>query len=136
LTTFSAASSLREFESATGIRPNREPESFAVGLVRRQHPQGDLLPRAALFESSAADALRFGGHFSIRVWHRDEPDQGVHDGGLAMSEIERGPDAGRFMVAASARRANVEVMFWPDANEIGPNEIATWTALTAFLHRL
>lgn len=136
LTAFSAESSLQEFETATGIRLNREPESFAIGLVRRQHPQGGLLPRVALFESKAADAVRLGGRFVVRVWHRDEPDQGVRDGGLVMSEVERGPDAGRLTVAATASRANVDVMFWPEADEIGPGEIAAWTALTAFLHRL
>jgi hypothetical protein len=136
LTAFSAENSLREFETATDIRLIREPESFAVGLVRRQHPQGDLLPSVASFELSAADAVRLGGRFCVRVWHRDEPDQGVRDGGLVMSEVERGPDAGRLTVAATASRANVEVMFWADAEEIGPDEIAAWTALTAFLHRL
>jgi hypothetical protein len=53
-----------------------------------------------------------------------------------MSEVERGPDAGRLTVAATASRANVDVMFWPEADEIGLGEIAAWTALTAFLHRL
>jgi hypothetical protein len=53
-----------------------------------------------------------------------------------LREIERGPDAGSLMAAATASRANVEVMFWPDSNEINDEATAAWAALTAFLDQL
>jgi hypothetical protein len=47
---------------------------------------------------------------------------------------ERGPQ--EWYVAAEARRANVDVMFWVDAGEITPEAQAAWSVLTSFLYRL
>jgi hypothetical protein len=115
---------------------NVSRDSLAFKLFRRWHPQVRLLPSVDVFESTAPDNARFAGRFCVRVWHRDEPDLGVRDGELTLSEIERGPDAGTLTAAATARRANVEVMFWPDSNEINSEAKAAWTALTAFLDHL
>jgi hypothetical protein len=133
---FSTPVALREFEAATGVRLKASADSLAFKLFRRWHPQARLLPRVDLFESTTADSARFGGRFCVRVWHRDEPDLGLLGGELTQSEIERGPNAGQLMAAATARRANVEVMFWPDSNEVDAEAKAAWTSLTAFLTRL
>jgi hypothetical protein len=136
LTTFATDHSVREFERATGIQLDLHAESLDLARVLRGHPEGHLLPRVDVFESTDVDAARLGGRFSVRVFHRDEPDRGVLDGGLQLNEIERGPDAGDLIAAATARRANVDVMFWPHANEIGPTEVTAWETLTAFLYQL
>ena len=72
----------------------------------------------------------------MRIWHTDDPDRGVQDSGLERVEIERGPDAGTLMVAATARRANVEVMFWPDSPKDSVEAQSAWDKLTAFLEHL
>jgi hypothetical protein len=118
------------------VRLNASKHSLAFKMFLRWHPQGRLLPRVDVFESTAPDSARFGGRFCVRVWHRDDPDLGVRDDKLTLGEIERGPNAGQLTAGASARRANVEVMFWPDSNEIDAEAKAAWTALTAFLDQL
>lgn len=50
--------------------------------------------------------------------------------------VEVGPEAGELTLAATAERANVEVMFWPDSVEPTEEVQAAWSRLTLFLHRL
>ena len=127
---------MSEFERATGIRLELQPESLGVARVRRDHPEGHLLPGVDVFESTDVDAARLGGCVSVRIFHADQPDQGVIDGGLQLNEIERGPDAGNLFATASARRGNVDVTFLPRSKEIGSTELTAWETLTAFLYQL
>lgn len=122
---------VRAFEEATGIR--LEPRSHDEWF-EKLHPAGRLLPRVELYESSPEAEDRFGGRYFVRVFERDDPDEGVRDGGLECTLPERGPQ--EWNVAASAKRANVDVTFWVEADAITPEMEAAWAELTAFLYRL
>ncbi len=101
--------------------------------LRARFPQ---LPGVENYVSPKHANARFGGHFLVRVYPgRDDPDEGVEDedGGLARLPLERGEGV---LVAASAGRANVEVMFWADASEITPKAEETWAVLTSCLGRV
>jgi hypothetical protein len=119
------------FEEATGIRlePRAHDEWF-----ERLHPVGRVLPRVELYESSPEAEDRFGGRFFVRAVERDDPDEGVRDRGLECTLPERGPQ--EWNVSGSAKRANVDVTLWVEADEIRPEMEATWAELTAFLYRL
>lgn len=126
----------REFEIATGARLNRYHEGFSFWLFRHRHPLGRTLPRLDRFDGSDVDVARFGGKFTVRVRHEDQPDAGVQDGGFQQNEIERGPEAGQLTTSATAVRANVAVTFWPDTPERTEEAQLAWHKLTEFLHRL
>ena len=121
------------FEQAMGVRlEQRDFEDFNRRMAH--HPVGRLLPRAQLYDSPKEANGRFGGHFTVRIWERNDPDTGVRDSGLERGLPEVGPQV--YSVSANAERANAEVMFWSDSTEITPEARATWALLTACLHRL
>src|SRR4051812_2219593 len=105
---FSKATAIKEFEAVTGVRLRASAQSPAFRFFLRRQPVGRSLPRVENFDSLPPEDADFGGKICIRIWHTDDPDRGVQDSGLNPREIERGPDAGVPMVAATARRANVE----------------------------
>ena len=131
---FSATTALRAFEAATGVRLHADPpESLRYKLLRLRFG----LPRAEIFESTPADAARFGGGtVAVRVEHTDEPDRGVRERGLELDEIERGPRAGIPLIGGSAARANVQVTWSREGAAIDAAAEELWAAVTAFLHRL
>jgi hypothetical protein len=133
---FTSETALGAFESTTGVRLRQSREPLRFKLFLRTHPVGRKLPRVEVFESTPGAERRFGGAFCVRVWERDDPDEGTQDGGLQLHEVERGPDAGASHPAATAKRSNVEVMFWPAALEVTAEAQLAWSALTAFLSRL
>jgi hypothetical protein len=55
---------------------------------------------------------------------------------LELGEVERGPQAGTPLIAGSAERANVEVMWTGEGADIDETAQERWTQVTAFLHRL
>jgi len=122
------------FERENGIRLEQEDfEDFNRRMA--DHPVGRLLPPAQLYDSPPEANGRFGGHFTVRIWERDDPDEGVRrDSGLQRELPEVGPQ--EYSVSASAERANVEVMFWGESTEITPEARTTWALLTSCLHRL
>ena len=130
---FSAATALRAFEAATGIRLQADPrESLRFKLLRRRLG----LSRVEIFESAPGDSRRFGGTVVVRVQHTNEPDRGVRDRGLELGEVERGPQAGTPLIGGSAERANVEVMWTGEGADIDDTAQERWTRITAFLHHL
>jgi hypothetical protein len=121
------------FERATGVRLElRDSEDFDRQMAH--HPVGRLLPRVQLYDSPKEANGQFGGHFTVRISERDDPDSGVRDSGLERRLPEVGPQ--EYSVSASAERANAEVMFWGDSTEITSEASETWALLTACLHRL
>jgi hypothetical protein len=134
---FATGRVLREFEAATGVRLKAMRDVSVLERFQRRRTWRRLgLPQVDLFKSGPADNTRFGGKFWVRISHTDDPDRGVEDSGFHGREIERGPDAGKVLVAASAHRANVQVTFWPDANEANSEVRSAWEKLTAFLGHL
>jgi hypothetical protein len=130
---FSPAAVIRAFRATTGITLDATPPSRELTLLLRRVP----LPHIEVFDSTPEQNVRFAGRFFIRVTQREVPDIGVEDEGLHLDEAERGPRVGQPHVVATARRANVEVMFWPEASEV--NDVrarAAWSELTSFLHHL
>jgi hypothetical protein len=72
------------------------------------HPVGRLLPRVQLYDSPKEANGRFGGHFTVRIRERNDPDTGVRDRGLERELPEVGPQV--YSVSANAERANAEVI--------------------------
>ena len=121
------------FERETGVRLEQEDfEEFNRRMA--DHPVGRLVPGARLYDSPKESNARFGGHFTVRIWETDDPDDGVDDEGLERYLPERGPQ--EYEVSASAQRANAEVMFWSDTGEITTEAKTTWALLTSCLRRL
>ncbi len=131
---FDSGPVLAVFEEATGVR--LEPEDLReFDRWRATHPVARNLPRVQLYDSPKHANDRFGGHFTVRIdVDGDDPDEGVHDEGLERYLPERGPQ--EYEVSARAIRANVDVMFSSDTDEITPEAEATWALLTSCLHRL
>jgi hypothetical protein len=132
---FDADHVVAAFEEATGVRLEREqyPE---LDRLRLTNPVIRQLPRVENYSSSEAPNDRLGGHFTVRFYvDADGPDEAIcDDDGLERYLPERGP--GGYQVSASARRANVELLFWGDSSEITPKAKATWALLTACLRDL
>jgi len=89
-----------------------------------------------VFEPLPSYAMRFGGRITVEIAHTDDPDRGIADTGLKQFEVERGPDAGKLMVVATAGRANVTVTFMPQVSDVTPAVQSAWSELTAFLAQL
>jgi hypothetical protein len=119
------------FQRATDVRLEQE-DRRAFEQRMAQHPVGLLLPRVENYSSPEHANDRFDGRFTIRIYldggYRDE---GVKEDGLEVNVPERGPQGHH--VAASAQRANVEVMFWSDHDEVTPAAEATWSLLRSCL---
>jgi len=134
---FDSAAVVAVFEEATGVRLEQEhyPElDRYLDRLRLTNP-AIRLPQVENYRSPEAPNDRLGGHFALRFYlEGDWHDEGVDDEGLERLLPERGP--GGYQVSASARRANVELMFWGDTSEITPEAEATWALLTACLRRL
>ena len=130
---FDSDSVVSAFEEATGVR--HEPRDLReFDQWRATHPAASQLPRVQIYDSPKPAEDRFGGHFSVRIWDRDDLDDGVRNSGLESQLPERGPQ--EYYVSGSAERANVDVMFWIDAKAITPEAEAAWVLLIAFLYHL
>ena len=111
------------FQRATGVRLEQE-DRRAFNFRMAQHPVGLLLPRVENYDSPADANDRFDGRFTVRIYL----DGGYRDKGVIIDLND--PDA------AHAQRANVEVMFWSDHDEITPAAEATWSLLRSCLSSL
>ena len=130
---FDSESVLDAFEAATGVR--LEPKDFPDDdRWEALHPVAQHLPHVQIYESPKLDEDRFGGRFSVRIRDSDDPDEGVRVRGFERWLPERGPQ--EYVVSATAERANVDIIFWSNADQITPDAEAAWSVLTSFLHRL
>jgi len=94
---FDSGSVLSAFEAETGV--HLEPKDLReFDRWRADHPVGRQLPRVRRYDSPKLAEDHFGGHFSVRIFGRDDPDEGVRDNGLERRLPERGPQ--EYYVAA------------------------------------
>jgi hypothetical protein len=131
---FDSDSVLAAFEVATGVRLELR-DSRAYEQFRARHPIGHVLPRVLLYDSPRDADGRFGGNFSVRIeLQGDWPDEGVRDSRLDCGASETRP--GVNYVEGFAKRANVDVEFLGEADEITPEAEAAWALLISCLRRL
>jgi hypothetical protein len=134
---FDSGAVLAVFEEVAGIRLDEDTRAErAHDSVRVRFPWLGLEPGRVQVYVSPRDANdRLGGHFEVRIdLDHESPDEGVvGHRGLGRTEPD-GPVG--YVVYAQASRANVQLEFWSDGEEVTPKGEATWALLRACLQRL
>jgi len=130
---FDPATVRAAFEEGTGVR--LAEETRAARLPVRLPELGVTRGRLQVFVSPKDANRRLEGHFEVRLdVESDERDKGVVGDRRLRRLPPDGP--GGWSVYARASRANVEVHFSSDHEEITPKAEETWALLRSCLARL